>query len=112
MIRQHFLDGRFVDSESPRTIDVINRATQEVIAKVPDGTKEDVDRAVKAARKAFETGPWPETTAQERGRILFRLAQVVRDHAKELAELETINNGNPIVDAEVDIAAVSERPIG
>jgi betaine-aldehyde dehydrogenase len=89
------------------TIDVINPATQEVIATTPDATREDVDHAVKAARRAFESGAWPETTNQERGRILFRLAQVVRDNATEWARLETINNGKPLVEAEADIADVA-----
>ena len=102
-----YIDGAFRPSASGEMIDVINPATQEVIARTPDGDREDVDAAVKAARKAFETGPWPDVTAQERGRILFRLAQVVRDNAKALAELETINNGKPIVEAEFDIADVA-----
>ena len=63
-----------------------------------------MNAAVAAARRAFDTGPWQAVTGQERGRILFRLAQIVRDHAAELAELETINNGKPIVEAEFDIA--------
>ena len=102
-----YIDGRFVESNSKRTIDVINPATQEVIARVPDGDATDVDAAVKAARHAFESAPWNDITAQERGRILFRLAQVVRENAARLAELETINNGKPIVEAEFDIADVA-----
>jgi len=102
-----YIDGRFVESNSKRTIDVINPATQEVIARVPDGDATDVDAAVKAARRAFESAPWNDITAQERGRILFRLAQVVRENAARLAELETINNGKPIVEAEFDIADVA-----
>ncbi|MDB4874566.1 MAG: Aldehyde Dehydrogenase [Gemmatimonadetes bacterium] len=102
-----YIDGRFVDAHSPRTIDVINPATQEIIARVPHADATDVNAAVAAARRAFETAPWRDTTAQERGRILFRLAQVVRDNAARLAELETINNGKPIVESEFDIADVA-----
>jgi betaine-aldehyde dehydrogenase len=102
-----YIDGAFRDPHSNRLIDVINPATQEVIARVPDGDATDVDQAVRAARRAFEGGPWRDTTAQERGRILFRLAQIVRDHAPQWAELETINNGKPIVEAEMDIADVA-----
>src|SRR5690349_12138326 len=98
-----YIDGAFRDARSTRWIDVINPATQQVIARVPDGDASDVDDAVRAARRAFESGPWRDITAQERGRILFRLAQIVRDHAAEWAELETINNGKPIVEAEGDI---------
>ena len=62
---------------------------------------------MRAARRAFDSGPWLQVTAQERGRILFRLAKVVRDHAAEWAELETLNNGKPIVESEFDIADVA-----
>ena len=102
-----YIDGAFHDAKSNRWIDVINPATQEVIACVPDGNAADIDDAVRAARRAFEGAPWREVTAQERGRILLRLAQIVRGHAAEWAELETINNGKPIVESEFDIADVA-----
>src|SRR5215468_5764439 len=102
-----YIDGAFRDAHSSVCTDVINPATQEVIARVPDGDAADVDLAVAAARRAFDSGPWKDVSAQERGRILFRLAQVVRDHATEWAELETLNNGKPIVEAEFDIADVA-----
>jgi betaine-aldehyde dehydrogenase len=102
-----YIDGQFVDSTADTSLDVIDPSTQEVIARVPDGSAADVERAVSAARHAFESSPWRDTTAQERGRILFRLAQIVRDHAAEWAELETRNNGKPIVEAEFDIADVA-----
>jgi betaine-aldehyde dehydrogenase len=105
--RSVYIDGQFVDSKSARALDVINPATEEVIARVPDGNAADVAAAVSAARRAFDAGPWKDTTAQERGRVLFRLAQAVRDHAAELAELETINNGKPIVESEYDVADVA-----
>ena len=101
---EHYIDGRFVAAHSGRLIDVIDPATQQVIGQVGDGDAADVDAAVAAARRAFDAGPWVETTGQERGRMLFRIAQVIRDHAAELAELETRNNGKPIVEAEFDIA--------
>jgi betaine-aldehyde dehydrogenase len=108
-VNQHqlYIDGAFRDAHSGRWIDVINPATQVIIARVPDGDASDVDQAVRAARRAFESAPWRETTAQERGRILFRLAQIVRDNAAQWAELETINNGKPIVESEFDIADVA-----
>ncbi len=104
---RHYIDGQFAEPHSRVLIDVINPATQDVIARVPDGDGVDVDRAVAAARRAFDSSPWKDVTAQERGRILFRLAQAVRDSARELAELETINNGKPIVESEFDIADVA-----
>ena len=102
----HYIDGQFVDSNADNWIDVIDPSTQETIARVPDGTATDIDRAVLAARRAFESSPWKDTSAQERGRILFRLAHIVRDHAAEWAELETRNNGKPIVESEFDFGDV------
>jgi betaine-aldehyde dehydrogenase len=102
-----YIDGRFVDAQGERRIDVINPATQDVIAQIPNCNQRDVDAAVTAARRAFESSAWRETTAQERGRILFRLASIVRENAPALAELETINNGKPIVESEFDIADVA-----
>ena len=104
---QPYIDGGFVAPQSADAVDVIDPATTEVIARVPDMSAADVDRAVKAARLAFDEGPWRETTAQDRGRILFKLAQIVRDRADELAEIETRNSGKPIVEAEFDIADVA-----
>jgi betaine-aldehyde dehydrogenase len=104
---QHYINGEFVAPQATATIEVIDPSTTEVIAKVPDGSATDVDRAVAAARAAFDEGPWKDTTAQDRGRALFKLAQIVRDRADELAELETRNSGKPIVESEFDIADVA-----
>jgi betaine-aldehyde dehydrogenase len=104
---QLYINGEFAAPASTATLEVIDPATTEVIARVPDASAADVDRAVKAARAAFDEGPWRDVTAQDRGRILFKLAQIVRDRADELAELETRNSGKPIVEAEFDIADVA-----
>jgi len=104
---QLYVNGEYVSAASAATIDVIDPATTEVIAKTPDAGKEDVDRAVRAARAAFDEGPWKDATAQDRGRVLFRLAQIVRDRAGELAEIETRNSGKPIVEAEGDMEDVA-----
>jgi betaine-aldehyde dehydrogenase len=104
---QLYVNGEFVAPQATATIDVIDPSTTEVIAKAPDGSAADVDRAVAAARAAFDAGPWKDTTAQDRGRVLFKLAQIVRDRADELAELETRNSGKPIVESEFDIADVA-----
>jgi betaine-aldehyde dehydrogenase len=104
---QLYINGEFVTAATAATIDVIDPATTEVIAKAPDASAADVDRAVAAARAAFDEGPWKDTTAQDRGRVLFKLAQIVRDRADELAELETRNSGKPIVESEFDIADVA-----
>src|ERR1700726_3647662 len=104
---QLYINGEWVDSKSNRTFPVYDPATEEVIAQVPEANADDVNRAVLAARAAFENGPWASTTAQERGRVLFRLADKIRQNAAILAELESRNTGKPIVEAEFDIADVA-----
>jgi betaine-aldehyde dehydrogenase len=103
----HYVDGAFVPSSGAGTLEVVDPSVAEPIAAVPDATPADVARAVDAARRAFDAGPWREATAQDRGRVLFRLADIVRARADELAELETRNTGKPIVEAEFDIADVA-----
>ena len=71
---QLYINGEWVDSKSNKTFPVYDPATEEVIAQAPDANADDVNRAVAAAKAAFEDGPWATTTAQERGRVLFRLA--------------------------------------
>jgi betaine-aldehyde dehydrogenase len=100
------IGGEWVGAISGKTFDVLNPATGEVMAKVPDAQPEDVDRAAKAARKAFDES-WRDVTAQERGRILFRLAERVRKDLPRLAELETLNSGKPLVESEYDITDVA-----
>ncbi|HEV2492198.1 MAG TPA: aldehyde dehydrogenase family protein [Terriglobia bacterium] len=102
-----YINGEPVESRDGQYFPVYDPSTEEMIAEVPDGGREDVDRAVRAARAAFDSGPWHETTAQERGRILLRLAERVRKESGMLAELESRNSGKPIVEAEFDIADVA-----
>jgi betaine-aldehyde dehydrogenase len=102
-----YVNGKLADSASNETVDVIDPSTTEVIARTPAAGAADVDRAVKAALLAFDEGPWREATAQDRGRVLFKLAEVVRQRAGELAELETRNTGKPIVESEYDIEDVA-----
>ncbi len=90
------IDGKWVDSVSRKTFPTINPATEEVIAEVAEGDAADIDLAVKAARKAFDSGPWRKTDARDRGRLLSRLADLVEQNFDELAELETLDNGKPI----------------
>jgi betaine-aldehyde dehydrogenase len=97
-----YIDGKFVDARNGRTFDVYDPASEEVIATCPAGGPEDIDRAAKAAHRAFYRG-WKTTTAQERGRILLRLAERVRARRAELAELETRNSGKPIAESEFDM---------
>jgi betaine-aldehyde dehydrogenase len=104
---QLYINGELIAPRSTATLDVVDPATGEAIAKVPEANAEDVDRAVRAARAAFDDGPWKDTTAQDRGRALFRLAEIVRSRTAALAELEARNTGKPIVEAEFDIADVA-----
>jgi aldehyde dehydrogenase (NAD+) len=90
------IDGKWVDSHGGKTFATINPATEEVIAEVAEGDAADIDRAVKAARKAFDSGPWRKTDARDRGRLMNKLADLIESHIDELAELETLDNGKPI----------------
>jgi betaine-aldehyde dehydrogenase len=101
---QMYINGEFVESASKQYFPVVDPSTEEIMAEVPEANEVDVNRAVAAARVAFDSGPWPQTTAQDRGRILFRLAERIRKEAAHLAELESRNSGKPIVEAEYDIA--------
>jgi betaine-aldehyde dehydrogenase len=101
---RNYINGQWVESASGKVFPVFDPSTEEIIAEVPDAGPKDVDAAVVAAKAAFDSGPWPQTTAQERGRILFRLAERIRKESAALAELESRNSGKPIVEAEYDIA--------
>lgn len=98
-----YINGEWTESESGNRFPVIDPSTEETIAEVANANEKDVNRAVAAARAAFDFGAWPQTTAQERGRMLFRLAERVRKESAMLAELEARNTGKPIVEAEYDI---------
>jgi betaine-aldehyde dehydrogenase len=99
---QMYIGGQWVSAASAKTMDVLDPAREEVIATVPAAGAADIDRAVKAARAAY-SGGWKEATAQDRGRVLLRLAERIRARKADLAELETRNNGKPIVESEYDI---------
>jgi len=104
---QNFINGKWEPAASSKTFPVYDPSTEEVIAHVAASEAADVDRAVKSARAAFDAGPWPQTTAQDRGRILFKLAEKIRQNSTAFAELECRNSGKPIVEAEYDIADVA-----
>jgi betaine-aldehyde dehydrogenase len=97
-----FINGEFVESKSGKYFPVFDPSTEEPIAEAPDGDARDVDRAVAAARAAFPG--WAAATAQERGRVLLRIADKLRQQAAPLAELESRNSGKPIAEAEYDVA--------
>ncbi len=92
-----FIGGEWVDAESGETIDVTNPATGQVIAKVQAANANDIDRAVKAARKAFESGPWPTMNGTDRAKLLWRLADALEAEGDEVGLMETLNNGMPMM---------------
>jgi acyl-CoA reductase-like NAD-dependent aldehyde dehydrogenase len=103
------IDGKWVPAASGKTFDVYNPATGEVLAKVAEGGKEDIDRAVKAARKAFETGPWRKMRSADRAKLMLRLADEIEKRIDEFAQIETLDNGKPIKESRyVDIPQVIE----
>ena len=104
--KKMLIDGRWLSSVSGKTFEVVNPATEEVIAHVAEGDKEDIDLAVKAARQAFESGPWSAITPSERGRMVSKIGDLILDNLDELAELESLDNGKPVT-----VARVADVPL-
>ena len=92
------INGEWVEPASGKYYDDVNPSTGATLAKVAEGGAEDIDRAVKAARAAFE-GPWAKIHPGDRGRMLYKLAQLVRDNAEELAEIDALDAGKPITNS-------------
>ena len=90
------IGGQWVEAASGKSFETIDPSTGEVLAKVAEGDSEDINRAVTAARKAFESGPWPKMSPSQRGRLLWKVAELIEQYADELAQLETLDNGKPI----------------
>jgi len=99
---QLFIDGKFVDGASERSLK--NPATGKELCKVAEAGKDQVEKAIKAARVAFDKGPWPRLSAQERATFLNSLAAKIDQYADELAELETLNGGKPLRETKYDMA--------
>lgn len=93
------IDGKWVPAQSGKIFDTYDPGTGRIIAQVPEGDAADIDNAVKAARQAFEEGPWSRITPSERGRLIWKLADLLEQNADELAELEVLNNGKPLANA-------------
>jgi betaine-aldehyde dehydrogenase/aminobutyraldehyde dehydrogenase len=104
---QNLIGGEWVDSSAGETMEVLNPATGEVIAEVPQATAEDVDRAVQAAKKALVE--WRETTPGERAELLLKLAGAIDEHTDELAELESRNVGKPLSYAKDELPVCSDN---
>ncbi len=104
--RKMLIDGAWVGAASGRTFPVYNPATGEILATVAEGDKEDIDRAVLAARKAFDEGPWRKMTASQRGRLIWKLADLLEQHTEEFAQLESLDNGKPLT-----VARIADVPL-
>jgi aldehyde dehydrogenase (NAD+) len=100
------INNKWVDAESGKTFSTVNPATGEEICRVAEADAADVEKAVKAARAAFDRGPWRKTSAADRGRMLNRLADLIEQHAEELAQLETLDNGKPLA-----VARAADLPL-
>jgi acyl-CoA reductase-like NAD-dependent aldehyde dehydrogenase len=102
------INGEAVDAASGRTFTTVNPATEEPICAVAEAGAEDVDRAVRAARAAFESGPWPKMKPAERQTVLWRLGDLLLEHGDELGRLETLDNGKPIFESrQIDLPMVA-----
>jgi aldehyde dehydrogenase (NAD+) len=89
------INGQWANSVSGKTFPTINPSTAEVITQVAEADAADVDKAVTAARAAFDKGPWRKMSAAQRGNLLYKLADLIEKHADELAQLESLDNGKP-----------------
>jgi betaine-aldehyde dehydrogenase len=99
-----YVGGSWVEASDGGTRELRNPANGEVIARVAEGTAQDAERAIQAAHEAFYEGPWGDSLAQDRAKLLFRLADRIDEHATELSRLETLNNGKPLRETEFDMA--------
>src|ERR1700688_1941102 len=90
--RKMLINGQWVEAAAGKTFPVYNPATGEVMAHVAEGDKEDIDRAVRAARQAFESGKWHRFIPSERGQAIYRLANLIEQHSEEFAQLESLDS--------------------
>ncbi|MED3564329.1 aldehyde dehydrogenase family protein [Bacillus xiapuensis] len=105
-----YINGEFVESYSSKTFETFNPATEEVLATVYEAGKEDINHAVRAAKAAFEEGPWSKMSAAERAKLIYKLADLVEEHQEELAQLDTLDNGKPIHETRaVDLPGTIEQ---
>src|SRR5713101_1319067 len=107
-VRKMLIDGKWVEAASGKTFETLNPATGQVLARVAEGDKEDVERAVRAARRTFDDGKWARMNPSERQRLLLRIADLSEANGDELAQLETLDNGKPFTESRhVDIPAAA-----
>jgi phenylacetaldehyde dehydrogenase len=104
--RKLFIGGQWTEAASGKTFETPNPATGETLANVAEGDAEDINRAVSAARNAFESGPWSRMTPSERGRLIWKIGDLILEHTEELAQLESLDNGK-----QVGVAAAADVPL-
>src|SRR5579864_5124921 len=104
--RKMLINGKWVNAASGKTFPTYNPATGEVLAQIAEGDREDIEQAVRAARKAFEGGPWRRMSASERGRLIWKLADLLEQHTEEFAYIESLDNGKPL-----GVAKVADVPL-
>ena len=104
--RKMLINGKWVSAASGKTFPTYNPATGEVLAQVAEGDREDINQAVKAARNAFDNGPWRRMTASERGRMIWKLADLLEQHTEEFGYIESLDNGKPL-----NIAKAADVPL-
>ncbi len=104
---RNFIDGRWQTASDGRMVDVVSPSDGRVFARIARGTAADIDAAVAAARRAFETGPWPKMAAVDRGRLMIKLGLKIAEHAEELAQLEAADTGKPMKQARADMVAAA-----
>src|SRR6202049_1302854 len=104
--RKMLINGKWVEAASGKTFPTYNPATGEVLSQIAAGDREDIDRAVRAARTAFENGPWPRLSASERGRLIWKIADLLEQNLEEFAQLESLDNGKPLT-----VARVADVPL-
>lgn len=98
-----FINGQWVESQSKETRDIINPFNQEVVEVVTEGNEEDAKKAITAAREAFDDGEWTETSATERGKLLYKVAEFIERDKQELMKLETLDTGKTLIESEADM---------
>jgi betaine-aldehyde dehydrogenase len=101
--KKMYINGEWVDAISGNLFEIINPCSEEKIAEVPDGNRDDAEKAINAARQAFESGPWPALTAVERGEMVRRLGELIARDREELAQLETLNTGKTVEESRWDM---------
>lgn len=101
------IDGKFVQARGGRTRQILNPATAEVIAEVPEGDRRDAEAAIAAARRAFDVGPWPRSSVQQRAKLLRRVAALLERDLETLARIETLNTGKTLTESRADMAQIA-----